>query len=153
MEIRRDGTQAAVRGSSENFTGDVTVQPLLAAHPPARALAASVTFEPCARTDWHDHPLGQALFVTEGLGFVQSRGGPVQVIRPGDVIWTPPGEVHWHGAAPDCRMTHLVVVEEKDGKAVRWMEKVTDDEYRAAIDVLRAEQAATASNSMAEQRR
>jgi 4-carboxymuconolactone decarboxylase len=136
MQIQRGGSQQAIKGSPEQFTGDVSILPLFAVHPPARTLAASVTFEPCGRTDWHRHPLGQSLVVTSGCGFVQSWGGPVQVIRSGDVVWSPPGEKHWHGAAPDSWMTHIAVLEELDGKSGDWMEKVGDDQYQAAVVAL-----------------
>jgi quercetin dioxygenase-like cupin family protein len=132
MEIKPNGTQLSVKGPAATFSGSVRVDPLYEAPAPARGLAASVTFEPCARTAWHTHPLGQTLIVTAGCGLVQSWGGPVKTIRPGDVVWCPPGEKHWHGATPGTAMTHIAIVETIDGKGVDWMEKVGDDEYGAA---------------------
>jgi quercetin dioxygenase-like cupin family protein len=131
MEIRPSGSQPSGKGPAEYFTGTVRIDPLFAAPDPARVLAVSVTFEPGARTNWHTHPLGQTLIVTAGCGLVQSRGGPVRRIRPGDVVWCPPGEKHWHGAGPTTAMTHIAIVEQLDGKAVDWMEKVADEEYGA----------------------
>jgi quercetin dioxygenase-like cupin family protein len=132
MEIKRSGSQPSAQGPAENFTGRVRVDPLFQAPPPARGFGASVTFEPGARTAWHVHPLGQTLIVTAGRGFVQSLGGPAEQIRPGDVVWCPPGEKHWHGAAPTTAMTHIAIVERLDGKSADWMEKVSDEEYAAA---------------------
>jgi quercetin dioxygenase-like cupin family protein len=132
MEIKRTGSQPSGRGPAEYFTGTVRIDPLFQAPAPARVLSASVTFEPGARTAWHTHPLGQNLIVTSGCGVVQSWGGPVAQIRPGDVIWCPPGEKHWHGATETTAMTHIAIVEQLDGKAVDWMEKVSDAEYAAA---------------------
>jgi len=132
MEIKRSGSQPSAQGPAEYFTGRVRIDPLFQAPAPARGFGASVTFEPGARTAWHVHPLGQTLIVTAGFGFVQSFGGPAQPIRPGDVVWCPPGEKHWHGAAPTTAMTHIAIVEQLDGKAVDWMEKVSDEEYAAA---------------------
>jgi len=132
MEIKRIGSQPSGRGPAETFTGTVRIDPLFQAPAPARVLGANVTFEPGARTAWHEHPLGQTLIVTAGSGFVQSVGGPAEPIRPGDVVWCPPGEKHWHGAAPATAMTHIAIVEQLDGKAVDWMEKVSDEEYAAA---------------------
>jgi quercetin dioxygenase-like cupin family protein len=129
MEIRKSGSQPSAKGPAEWFTGTVRIDPLVQAQPPARVLAVSVTFEPGARTAWHVHPLGQTLIVTAGCGFVQSRGGPREMIRPGDVIWSPPGETHWHGATPTSSMTHIAIVEQLDGKTVEWGEKVGDEEY------------------------
>ena len=130
MNIKRSGTQPSAKGQSEYFTGTVRIDPLFQANPPARALGASVTFEPGARTAWHTHPLGQILIVTAGCGLVQRLGGPVEEIRPGDVVWIPPGEKHWHGAAPTTAMTHIAIVEQLDGKSADWMEKVSDEQYR-----------------------
>jgi quercetin dioxygenase-like cupin family protein len=130
MEIKRAGTQASTRGPSDWFTGTVRIDPLFQAPDPALAQAASVTFEPGARTAWHTHPLGQTLIVTAGCGWAQREGGPVEEIRPGDVVWFAPGEKHWHGAKPITAMTHIAVQERKDGKTVTWMEKVTDEQYR-----------------------
>src|SRR5438309_6058326 len=130
MDIKRVGSQPSAKGPSEWFTGTVRIDPLFQVHDPARAAGASVTFEPGARTAWHTHPLGQTLIVTAGCGRVQRWGGPVEEVRPGDVIWFPPGEKHWHGAAPTTAMTHIAVQEGLDGKAVDWMEQVTDEQYR-----------------------
>ena len=132
MEIKRNGSQASARGPAETFTGSVRIDPLSQAAAPARVRAVSVTFEPGARTAWHTHPLGQTLIVTSGCGWVQSAGGARQEIRPGDVVWCPPGEKHWHGATPTTAMTHIAVLEHLDGKTVDWLEKVTDDEYRGS---------------------
>jgi quercetin dioxygenase-like cupin family protein len=132
MEIKRSGSQASARGPAETFTGAVRVDPLNQAAAPARVVAVSVTFEPGARTAWHTHPLGQTLIVTAGCGWVQSAGGAREEIRPGDVVWCPPGEKHWHGATPTTAMTHIAVLEHLDGKTVDWLEKVTDDEYRGS---------------------
>lgn len=130
MKIRRNGTQASLKGPAEWFSGTVRLDPLfLKAEAPARATGASVTFEPGARTAWHTHPLGQTLIVTAGLGWVRREGGPVEEIRPGDVVWFEPGERHWHGASPETAMTHIAVQEELDGTAVTWMEQVSDEEY------------------------
>jgi quercetin dioxygenase-like cupin family protein len=131
MEIQRNGSQASGKGPAEWFTGTVRIDPLFEAPAPARARGASVTFEPGARTAWHTHPLGQTLIVTAGCGRVQREGGPVEEIRPGDVVWFPPGERHWHGAAPTTAMIHIAIQEALDGKAVDWMEPVTDEQYRA----------------------
>jgi quercetin dioxygenase-like cupin family protein len=129
MEIRRAGTQPSTVGASETFTGHVRFDPLVQAAAPARVQAASVTFEPGARSAWHTHPLGQTLIVVAGVGLVQKAGSPVEEIRPGDVVWTPAGEKHWHGAGPTTAMTHLAIHEALDGKVVDWMDKVRDDEY------------------------
>ena len=131
MEIKKSGSQPSAKGSTEWFTGDVRIDPLGQATAPARVLVASVTFEPGARTAWHVHPLGQTLVVTAGCGLVQSEGGPVQEIRPGDVVLCPPREKHWHGATRTTAMTHIAIQEQLDGKAVEWMQKVTDEEYEA----------------------
>src|SRR6188508_3781157 len=124
MEIKRAGSQPSGKGPADWFTGTVRIDPLFGANAPARAAGNAVTFEPCARTAWHTHPLGQTLIVTSGCGFVQSWGGPVRRIRPGDVVWCPPGEKHWHGARATTAMTHIAIVERLNGKAVDWMEKV-----------------------------
>jgi quercetin dioxygenase-like cupin family protein len=129
MELKRTGTRAAYRGPAECFTGTVQVDPLFAATAPSRVSAAAVTFEPGARSHWHTHPLGQRLVVTGGCGYVQSWGGPLRVIRPGDVVICPPGEKHWHGAAPGTAMTHVAIQEELNGKAVDWLEPVTNEQY------------------------
>ena len=129
MHIAPNESRPSARGPAEHFTGSVRIDRLFEAHAPARASGAYVTFEPCARSDWHTHPLGQTLIVTFGCGYVQSWGGPIQVIRPGDVIRCPPGEKHWHGAAPNTAMTHIAIQEALDGKVVEWLEKVSDDQY------------------------
>jgi quercetin dioxygenase-like cupin family protein len=131
MEIKRAGTQPSQKGPAEWFTGTVRIDPLFAANDPGRAAGAQVTFEPCSRSAWHTHPLGQTLIVTSGVGRVQQWGGPVEEIRPGDVVWTPPGVKHWHGAAPTTAMTHIAIQEALDGKVVEWMEKVSDEQYQA----------------------
>jgi quercetin dioxygenase-like cupin family protein len=130
MEVKRVGSQASAKGPDEYFTRNVRIDPLFEAPNPARLLAASVTFEAGARTAWHTHPLGQTLIVTYGCGWVQSEGGPKHEIHPGDVIWCPPGEKHWHGATTTTAMTHIAIVERLDGKAVDWMEKVSDEQYQ-----------------------
>ena len=132
MDIKRSGSQPSAKGPAETFTGSVRVDPLFQTTEPARALGVSVTFEPGARTAWHTHPLGQTLIVTAGCGFVRSWGGPVEVIRPGDVVSCPPGEKHWHGATATTAMTHIAIVEQLAGKTVDWLEKVSDAEYQAA---------------------
>ena len=131
MEIKRNGSQASSFGSEEYFVGRVRVDPLFGAPDPARVQGASVTFEPGARTAWHSHPLGQTLVVTAGRGWAQREGGSVEEIRPGDVIWIPPGEKHWHGATSTTAMTHIAVHERLDGKVVDWFEQVSDSEYGA----------------------
>jgi len=130
MEIKRAGSQASTRGPADYFTGTVRVDPLFTAPEPARAVGASVTFEPGARTAWHTHPLGQTLIVVAGLGRAQHWGGPVEEIRPGDVIWFAPGEKHWHGASPIAAMTHIAIQEKLDGRTVDWLEPVGDEQYR-----------------------
>ena len=130
MEIKRSGSQPSTRGPAAWFTGTVRIDPLFTAPPPARAGGASVTFEPGARTAWHTHPLGQTLIVTSGLGWVQREGGPVEEIRPGDVVWIAPNEKHWHGASPATGMTHIAIHEALDGKVVDWLEHVDDAQYR-----------------------
>jgi quercetin dioxygenase-like cupin family protein len=132
MEIKRSGTQSSARGPVETFTGSVRIDPLFNPGEPARTMGVSVTFEPGARSAWHTHPLGQTLIVTAGCGLVQSVGGPVEVIRAGDVVSCPPREKHWHGATSTTAMTHIAIVEQLDGKGVDWLEKVTEDEYKAA---------------------
>lgn len=130
MQIQRNGSQPSSKGSAEYFTGTVRIDPLFAAPEPARVAAASVTFEPGARTAWHTHPLGQTLIVTAGCGRVQHEGSPIEEIRPGDVVLFAPGEKHWHGAAPATAMTHIAIQEKLDGKVVEWLEHVSDDQYR-----------------------
>ena len=132
MEIKRNGSQASTKAPAEYFTGTVRVDPLFQANAPARAVGASVTFEPRARTAWHTHPLGQILIVTAGRGLLQSWGGPIREIWPGDVISIPPGEKHWHGANATTAMTHIAIQEQLDGKTADWMEKVSDELYQAA---------------------
>lgn len=131
MDIRRAGSQPSGKGPSDWFTGTVRIDPLFSVRDPARAAGNTVTFEPGARTAWHTHPLGQILIVTAGLGRVQREGGPVEEIRPGDVVWFEPGEKHWHGASPTVAMTHIAIQEALDGKAVDWLEHVTDKDYGA----------------------
>ena len=130
MDIKRGGSQPSGKGSADYFTGVVRIDPLFQPTAPARAVGASVTFEPGARTAWHTHPLGQTLIVTAGCGWSQRWGGPVEEIRPGDVIWFSPGEKHWHGAAPSTAMTHIAIVEVLDGKSADWMEQVSDEQYK-----------------------
>jgi quercetin dioxygenase-like cupin family protein len=131
MTITRAGSQPSTRGPADWFTGTVRIDPLFTAPSPARAAGAAVTFEPGARTAWHTHPLGQTLIVLSGLGRVQREGGPVEEIRPGDVVWFAPGEKHWHGASSATAMTHIAIQEALDGKAVDWMEHVSDEQYTA----------------------
>ena len=131
MEIQRIGSQPSGKGPAEYFTGAVRVDMLFSAPDPARAVGVSVTFEPGARTAWHTHPLGQTLMVVSGCGRAQRWGGPIEEIRPGDVIWFAPGEKHWHGASPTTGMTHLAIQEKQDGKTVDWMEQVTAEQYQA----------------------
>jgi quercetin dioxygenase-like cupin family protein len=131
MDIKRNGSQPSGKGPAEYFTGTVRVDPLFQPPAPARAFGASVTFEPGARTAWHTHPLGQILIVTAGCGRVQRWGGASEEIRPGDVVWIPPGEKHWHGAAATTAMTHVAIQEQLDGSAVDWMEHVTNEQYNA----------------------
>ena len=131
MDIKRVGSQPSTKGPAEYFTGIVLIDPLFQANDPARAVGASVTFEPGARTAWHTHPLGQTLIVTAGCGLAQTwDGGPVQEIRPGDVVWIPPGEKHWHGVTEAVAMTHIAIQEQLDGKTADWMEKVSDEQYQ-----------------------
>ena len=130
MEILRAGTRPSTKGPADWFTGTVRLDPLIQAAEPALVQSAHVTFEPGARTAWHTHPLGQTLVVTYGCGRVQRWGGPIEEIRPWDVVWISPGEKHWHGAAPTTAMTHIAIQEKLDGKVVDWMEKVSDEQYR-----------------------
>jgi quercetin dioxygenase-like cupin family protein len=129
MEIKRNGSQPSGKGPADYFSGTVRIDSLFTAPDPGRVVGASVTFEPGARTAWHTHPLGQTLIVTAGCGRAQRFGGPTEEIRPGDVIWFPPGEKHWHGASPTTAMTHIAIQEKLDGKTVDWLEKVTDEQY------------------------
>jgi quercetin dioxygenase-like cupin family protein len=130
MEIKRSGSQPSGKGPVDYFTGTVRIDPLFEAPAPARVRGATVTFESGARTAWHTHPLGQTLIVTSGCGRAQREGGPIEEIHPGDVVWIPPGEKHWHGAAPTTAVTHIAIQEALDGKAVDWMEKVGDEQYK-----------------------
>jgi quercetin dioxygenase-like cupin family protein len=130
MEIKKNGSQPSSKGPADWFTGRVRLDPLFSPRDPARTGGASVTFEPGARTAWHTHPLGQTLIVTAGCGRAQRWGGPVEEIHPGDVVQFAPGEKHWHGAAPATAMTHIAVHEYLDGKAVEWLEHVSDDQYQ-----------------------
>jgi quercetin dioxygenase-like cupin family protein len=129
MEITRAGSKQSGRGPADWFTGTVRIDPLFSAPPPARVGGAVVTFDPGARTAWRTHPLGQTLIVTFGCGRVQRDGGPIEEIRPGDVVWFPPGEKHRHGAAPNTALSHIAIQESFDGKNVEWMEKVSDEQY------------------------
>ena len=129
MEIKRCGSRPSAKGPEEYFAGTVRVDPLFEASVPARARGASVTFEPGARTAWHTHPLGQTLIVASGVGRVQKWGGPIEEIRPGDVVWFEPSEKHWHGASPTGAMTHIAIQEALDEKVIDWMEKVSDEQY------------------------
>jgi quercetin dioxygenase-like cupin family protein len=131
MDIKRNGSQPSGKGPADWFTGTVRIDPLFTAPDPARARGARVTFEPGARTAWHTHPLGQTLIVTAGVGRVAREGGPVEEIRPGDVVWFAPSEKHWHGASPTVAMTHIAIQEALDGKVVDWMDHVSDAQYRA----------------------
>ena len=130
MEVKRAGTQPSAKAPSEWFTGTVRIDPLFQAPEPALVQGARVSFEPGARTAWHTQALGQALIVTAGRGWVQREGGPIEEIRPADVVWCSPGEKHWHGATPTTAMTHIAIQENKDGKVVDWMEHVSDGEYK-----------------------
>lgn len=129
MDITRIGSQSSTAGPAKWFTGTVRIDPLFQPKAPARVAGATVTFEPGARTAWHTHPLGQTLIVLAGAGRVQRDGGPIEEIRPGDVVQFAPGEKHWHGAAPTTAMTHIAIQEQLDGKAVDWLEKVSDEQY------------------------
>ena len=130
MDIKRAGSQPSGRGPADWFTGTVRVDPLFTAPEPARVVGALVTFEPGARTAWHTHPLGQTLIVTAGCGLVQRDGGQIEEIRPGDVVWFPPGEKHWHGATSTTAMSHIAIQEALNGSVVQWMEQVSDAQYR-----------------------
>jgi quercetin dioxygenase-like cupin family protein len=130
MQITRAGSQPSRKGPAEYFTGAVRVDPMFEAGDPARVSGGHVTFEPGARTAWHTHPLGQTLIITSGLGWVQREGGPIEDVRPGDVVWFPAGLKHWHGATPTTAMTHFAITESQNSKNVDWMEKVSDEQYR-----------------------
>ena len=129
MDIKTAGSRPSTRGQADYFTGSVRLDPLVEAPEPARVRAAHVTFEPGARTAWHTHPLGQTLIVTSGRGFAQTWGGEIREIRPGDVVWFPPGEKHWHGASPETAMSHIAIQEALDGSVADWMEQVSDEQY------------------------
>ncbi|MBU6458590.1 MAG: cupin domain-containing protein [Bradyrhizobium sp.] len=133
MEIIQAGSRPTRRGPKESFTGTVWQDPIITPQAPMRIVCTRVAFEPGARTAWHTHPLGQTLYVTEGVGRFQSEGGPIHEIRPGDVVWIPPGEKHWHGASPTTGMVHLAMQEALDGDHVTWMEQVTDAEYSGKV--------------------
>jgi quercetin dioxygenase-like cupin family protein len=130
VDIKKNGAAPVNAGPDAWFTGAVSIEPLVQTAPPARVVAARVTFEPGARTAWHTHPLGQTLIVTTGCGRAQRWGGPIEDIREGDVVWFPPGEKHWHGAAPTTAMTHIAIQEHLDGKTADWLEKVSDEQYQ-----------------------
>lgn len=130
MQIRRAGSQPSAKGPAEYFTGTVRVDPMFPATAPSRVSGGHVTFEPGARSNWHTHPLGQTLIITSGLGWVQREGGPIEEVRPGDIVWIPPGLKHWHGASPTTAMTHIAIQEAVNGKSVDWLEKVSDEQYR-----------------------
>ena len=148
IKITRSGSQPSRQAPAENFTGSASVEPLFEANAPARAAGARVTFEPGARTGWHSHPLGQTLIVTAGVGRVQRWGDPVEEIRQGDIVWTPPGQKHWHGASPNTAMTHIAITEQQlDGKRVEWMEKVSDAQYSAPVHAQGTASAAPASSA------
>ena len=136
MEIKKCGSQISSKGSADWFTGTVRIDPLFEAPEPARVRGASVTFEPGARTAWHTHPLGQTLIVTSGLGWARREGGPIEEIRPGDVVWFAPNEKHWHGATPTTAMTHIAIQEALNGKPVDWMEKVSDEQYQLGDELI-----------------
>ena len=129
MKITRGNSQAYRKGPAEYFTGTVRVDSPFSAPPPARVSGGTVTFEPGARTAWHTHPLGQTIIITAGCGWVQVEGGSKEEVRPGDIVWFPPGIRHWHGATATQGMTHIAIAEALDGKVVDWMEKVSDDQY------------------------
>jgi quercetin dioxygenase-like cupin family protein len=128
LDIKRNGSRPATKGPESYFTGAVRVEPVLQVGDPIRLNAGRVTFEPGARSAWHTHPLGQTLIITGGLGWVQTEGGPIEEVRPGDVVWFPPGEKHWHGATTTTPMTHYAVQESLNGTNVDWMERVSDDQ-------------------------
>ena len=131
MDIHRNGSRPSAHGPAAWFTGTVRIDPLVQTEAPARVAGATVTFEPGARTAWHTHPLGQTIIVTSGCGRAQRLGGPIAQIHPGDVVWFPPGEKHWHGASPTTAMTHIAIQESLDGKVVDWLEHVTDEQYQS----------------------
>jgi len=131
MNITRVGSQPSGKVSPDNFIGMARRDPLFQVSEPGRIAGSMVTFEPGARTNWHAHPLGQILIITAGCGWVQSWGGPIEEVKPGDVVWFPPGEKHWHGAKPTTAMSHIAIVEHVNGNTADWMEPVTDTQYRA----------------------
>ena len=131
MDIKKNGSQPSATGPSDWFSGTVRIESRFQAEEPARVGGATVTFEPGARTAWHTHPLGQTLIVTAGCGWAQHDGGPIEVIHPGDIVWFPPGEKHWHGDTATTAMTHIAIAELLNGKAVDWLEKVSDEDYLA----------------------
>ena len=133
MDFHLAGSRPSRRAPKENFTGTVWQDPIFAAPAPARLVVNRVSFEPGARTNWHTHPLGQTLYVISGVGRIQTKGGPVREIKPGDVIWIPPGEKHWHGGSPANAMTHIAMQESLDGSHATWMEPVTDEEYNVKV--------------------
>ena len=133
MDIHVSGSRPTRRAPKENFTGTVLQDPINMAPAPARLNASRVSFDPGARTAWHTHPLGQTLYVISGIGRVQAKGGPIREIRPGDVVWIPPNEKHWHGASPNNSMTHIAMQEALDGVYSTWMEHVTDEEYNGKV--------------------
>src|SRR3978361_1824646 len=130
MEIKRNGSRPSQKGPEEYFIGNVRIDPIVQAPAPSRVPCGCVTFEPGARTAWHTHPLGQTLVVTAGLGWGHRGGGPLGGIRPGGVVWTPPGMKHWHGATATTGMSHIAITEHQDGRVADWMEKVSDEQYR-----------------------
>jgi quercetin dioxygenase-like cupin family protein len=130
MKIIRIGSQPSVKGPARWFTGTVRIDPLFQAPEPSRVQGINVTFEPGARTAWHTHPFGQMLIITGGCGWVQREGGPIEEIRPGDVVWFEAGEKHWHGATPTTAMMHIAIYEQLDGEFAEWMEYVSDEQYR-----------------------
>ncbi|MCC6547940.1 cupin domain-containing protein [Candidatus Sumerlaeota bacterium] len=130
IEVRKPGSKSSQKGPADWFTGVVRIDPLMEAKDPSRLAGVCVTFEPGARTAWHTHPVGQHLIITFGLGWVQQEGGPVLEVRPGDVVWFPPGVKHWHGASPTSAMCHIAIQEVRDGKVVEWLEHVSDEQYR-----------------------
>jgi quercetin dioxygenase-like cupin family protein len=138
MEIKRSGSQPSAKGPTDYFTGTVRIDAPFAGEDPARVGGATVTFEPGARTAWHTHPLGQTLIVTSGLGWAQREGGPVEEIRPGDIVWFAPSEKHWHGGTSTTAMTHIAIAEKLNGSPVDWMEKVTDEQYLRKADAQRS---------------
>lgn len=132
MSVVRNGEQASIMGAPGNFVGSARIDPLIAVRAPSNVSAGHVTFQPGARSVWHTHPLGQTLVVTSGTGWIQQSGGEKLVIKPGDVIWTPPGVKHWHGATATTGMGHIAVQESQDGKNVEWLEPVTEAQYEAS---------------------